>query len=307
MRSLKQIRSFVAVFEEGSFTAAAQREGATQSGISQHIRHLEESLGVELLVRDGRGIIPTAHGERYYGECVAILRRLDLAEAEIGRASALGGEVRIGLMPTFTRAVLAPTLDRFIAVAPTVEMRVTEAYSGVLTDLVRKGELDFAVVPGFQGAVGLSTTLLIRDREMLVASKNRLGQHLTPISLKDMDPLKIVVPGPQNTRRRTIETYCASHGVAIERRLQLDAMMGTLEFVASSEWVAILPGVMMVNDLDGARFDIRPLDQPALYSDFVLIEPTRRVLSPAAALFASMLRETTEQTITIRQARMREA
>jgi len=65
--------------------------------------------------------------------------------------------------------------------------------------------------------------------------------------------------------------------------------------------------VMMVNDLDGARFDIRPLDQPALYSDFVLIEPTRRVLSPAAALFASMLRETTEQTITIRQARMREA
>jgi DNA-binding transcriptional LysR family regulator len=91
MRSLKQIRSFVAVFEEGSFTAAALREGATQSGISQHIRHLEESLGAELLVRDGRGVIPTVHGERYYGECVAILRRLDLAEAEISRSSALGG------------------------------------------------------------------------------------------------------------------------------------------------------------------------------------------------------------------------
>jgi LysR family nitrogen assimilation transcriptional regulator len=306
MRSLKQIRSFVAVFEEGSFTAAALRESATQSGISQHIRHLEQSLGVDLLIRDGRGVTPTVHGERYYHECVSILRKLELAEAEIGRSAALGGEVRIGLMPTFTRAVLAPTLERFITAAPTVDVRVTEAYSGVLTDLVRQGELDFAVVPGFQGVVGLSTTLLIRDREMLVASKNRLGQHLTPISLKQAGALKIVVPGAQNTRRRTIETYCASHGVTIERRLQLDAMMGTLDFVASSEWVAILPGVMMVNDLDGARFDIRPLDEPPLHSDFVLIEPTRRVLSPAAALFASMLRENAELTITRRQALMRD-
>lgn len=306
MRSLKQIRSFVAVFEEGSFTAAALREGATQSGISQHIRHLEQSLGVDLLVRDGRGVTPTVHGERYYSECVAILRRLDLAETDIGRSAALGGEVKIGLMPTFTRAVLAPTLERFISAAPTVDVRVTEAYSGVLTDLVRQGDLDFAVVPGFQGVVGLSTTLLIRDREMLVASKNRLGGHLTPICLKQSQLLKIVVPGPQNTRRRTIETYCATHGVSIERRLQLDAMMGTLDFVASSEWVAILPGVMMVNDLDGARFDIRPLDQPALYSDFVLIEPTRRVLSPAAAMFAAILRETAEQTITTRQTIMQD-
>jgi LysR family transcriptional regulator, nitrogen assimilation regulatory protein len=307
MRSLRQIQSFVAVFEEGSFTAAADREGATQSGLSQHVRQLEESLGVTLLVRDGRGITPTPSGERYYAECVSLLRRLYTTEADIIGAASMGGEVRVGLMPTFTRAVLAPTLESFIQAAPSVEVQVTEAYSGVLTELVRKGDLDFAIVPGFQGVVGLSTSLVIRDREMLVASKNHLDQHLTPVCLKDITPLKLVVPGPQNTRRRTIETYCKTHALSVDRWLQLDAMMGTLDFVATSEWMAILPSVMMVNDLDGSRFTIRPLCEPDLYTDFVLIEPTRRVLSPAAKLFAGLLKDVSARTITTREQQIQQA
>ena len=49
MPTLRQIRSFVAVCEEASFTAAAARERATQSGISQHIKKLEAELGTALL------------------------------------------------------------------------------------------------------------------------------------------------------------------------------------------------------------------------------------------------------------------
>lgn len=306
MRSLRQIQSFVAVFEEKSFTAAAEREGATQSGLSQHVRQLEESLGVTLLLRDGRGIHPTALGERYYAECVTLLRRLDGIEADLLNAAAWGGTVRVGLMPTFTRAVLAPALQNFMQAAPTVDVQVTEAYSGVLTELVRKGELDFAIVPGFQGAIGLSTSLLIRDREMIVAGKGWLKPHLTPVSLKQIKPLKLVVPGPQNTRRRTIETYCMTNGLTIDRVLQLDAMMGTLDLIAHSEWMAILPGVMMVNDLDGSRFDIRPLSEPELYTDFVLIEPTRKVLSPAAQLFATLLKNVSASTIITREEKMQQ-
>ena len=59
MSSLRQIRSFVAVYEEGSFTAAAEREGATQSGISQHVKQLETDLGVALFARNGREVEPT--------------------------------------------------------------------------------------------------------------------------------------------------------------------------------------------------------------------------------------------------------
>jgi LysR family nitrogen assimilation transcriptional regulator len=294
MISLRQIRSFVAVYEAASFTAAAAREGATQSGISQHIKQLEAELGVALLARSGRAVEPTPAGRLYYTQCVDVLKRLDAAQQGIV-VQPLHGQVRIGLMPTFTRSVLAPALEKFLVAAPGSEISVIEAYSGVLTEMVRNGELDFGVVPAFEGATGLSQHLIVRDREMLVSSKRRLGDHLEPVRLRDLGALKIILPGPQNTRRRTIETYLGSNGVRIAERLELDAMMGTLQFVAASDWVAVLPFVMMMSDLDGDRFTVRPLDDPPLHSEFVLIEPSRRAMSAVAALFADILKAEAER------------
>ncbi len=300
MVSIRKIRSFVAVFEEGSFTAAAEREGATQSGISQQVKQLETVLNAVLLVRNGRSVEATPAGRRYYEECVAVLKRLDQANHEIGAALSQGGEVRVGLMPTFTRGVLPRVLRHFMDENPATEIKVTEAYSGVLTDLVRAGELDFAVVPGLPSTVGLSTGLLLRDQEMLVTAKGRTGRHGEPVRLADAGPLKIVLPGHQNTRRRNIETYLATNGVIVARRLELDAMMATLEFVRNSDWVAILSSVIMVDDFGGERFEIRPLTSPQLDIDFVLIEPARKAMRPAARRFADLLKLESECAVSAR-------
>jgi LysR family nitrogen assimilation transcriptional regulator len=300
MISLRQIRSFVAVYEEGSFTSAARREGATQSGISQHIKQLESELGVALFERNGRDVKPTLAGKLYYRECVDVLKKLEAAQQSVA-INHVRGVIRVGLMPTFTRSVLAPALDKFLGSAPGSEISVIEAYSGVLTDMILKGELDFAVVPAFEGATGISHRLLARDREMLVSAKR--DNNLKPVKLSELGPLKVVLPGPQNTRRRNIETYFSANGVAVAQRLELDAMMGTLQFVAASDWVAILPFVMMVSDLDDDRFDVRPLEDPPFYSEFVLIEPARKVMSPAAALFADILRLEAEQSRLVFQER----
>lgn len=300
MISLRQIRSFVAVHEEGSFTSAAKREGATQSGISQHIRQLESELGVVLLERNGRNVEATLAGKLYYRECVEVLKKLEAAQQSVA-VNHVRGAIRVGLMPTFTRSVLAPALDKFLGSAPGSEISVTEAYSGVLTEMTLKGELDFAVVPAFEGATGISHRLLARDREMLVSAKR--NSNLKPVKLSELGPLKVVLPGPQNTRRRNIETYFSANGVAVAQRLELDAMMGTLQFVAASDWVAILPFVMMVSDLDQGCFDIRALEDPPFYSEFVLIEPARKIMSPAAALFADILKMEAEQSRLVFQQR----
>ncbi len=73
-------------------------------------------------------------------------------------------------MPTMTRAALAPTLERFTPRYPDVRLHIVEGYSGVLTDMVLADELDFAVVPTFEGRVGLKSRLLVRDREMLLSN-----------------------------------------------------------------------------------------------------------------------------------------
>src|SRR5215831_10148951 len=109
---LRQIRAVIAVCEEGSFTRAAQRENATQSGISQHVAAVERALKIKLFERTPTGVMPTPAGLRYYRRCVEAVGMLDTAGEEArSLASFVSGELRIGLMPTFTRAVLAPTLD----------------------------------------------------------------------------------------------------------------------------------------------------------------------------------------------------
>jgi DNA-binding transcriptional LysR family regulator len=284
--ALRQVRAVIAVCEEGSFTRAAERENATQSGISQHVASVERALGVKLFERSARGIVPTPAGLRYYKSCVEAVGRLEDANEAARRLGGLvAGDLRIGLMPTFTRAVLAPTLDDFVPRYPDVRLHVFEGYSGVLTDMVLADELDFAVVPAFEGRVGLKPRLLVRDREMLLSGAKRGLKPLAPVRLADCVPLKIVVPGPDNVRRRNLETYFQTHGVEIAALLEMDAMIGTLEFVARSDWVTVLPSLISVNDIGKGDLVVNPIADPPLHAEFVVIQPARRTLSVPARLF----------------------
>ncbi|HVR58505.1 MAG TPA: LysR family transcriptional regulator [Pseudolabrys sp.] len=283
---LRQIRAVIAVCEEGSFTRAAQRENATQSGISQHVAAVERTLKVKLFERTTGGVTPTPAGLRYYKRCVEAVGTLEHAAEEArSLAGEVTGELRIGLMPTFTRAVLAPVLDDFVPRCPEVRLHIVEGYSGMLTEMVLNDQLDFAVVPAYEGTVGLRSRLLVRDREMLISGPRRGFTPLSPIRLADCAPLKFVVPGPDNTRRRNLETYFQTHGVEIAAMLEMDAMIATLEFVARSDWVTILPSVISVNDIGHGELIVNPLASPELHAEFVVIQPTRRTLSTQARLF----------------------
>lgn len=299
--TLRDVRLFVAAYEERSFTAAAERENATQSGVSQHIRKIEDRFGVKLFARGGGTVQPTPAGESYYRHCIDLLRLNEAANRSVERfGSGLDGEMVVGLMPTMTRSVLAPALARFVAEHPNVVVRITEAYSATLTQQVRAGDLAFAIVPASTGTVGVKTTRFAYTPEVLVSGTAAGRAHMKPVRLADLGPLKVVVPSGQNARRANIETYLASTGVAVERRLELDAMMGTLDFVASTDWVAILPGLMMAQEAARQvvadmprRFAINPIADPPLGMDLVLIEPARRPLELAAAAFLDVLAKET--------------
>jgi LysR family nitrogen assimilation transcriptional regulator len=292
--SLRDIRLFIAAYEERSFTAAAARENATQSGVSQHIRKLEETFQVKLFSRDKGRVVPTPAGDSYYRRCLDVLRAHEEADRTVrGYATGLEGEIVIGLMPTMTRCAMAPVLARFIETQPNIVVRVLEGYSAVLTQQVQAGELDFAVVPAFSGGLGLKSRLFLRTPELLVSSARSGLTHLQPVRLSELGALKLVVPGKANTRRRLLETYFASNGVAVERLLELDAMLGTLDFVSRTDWFTVLPGIMMADQSESRLFTVNPIVEPTFSLDLVLIEPSRRPLSPAAQAFLDMLESET--------------
>ena len=288
--SLRDIRLFVAAYEERSFTAAAQREHATQSGVSQHIRKLEQGLGVRLFSRDKGQVAPTPAGDSYYQRCIDVLRAHATATSTVKSfATGLDGSIVVGLMPTMTRCMLAPVLSGFADAHPNMVVRIVEGYSAPLTQQVRAGELDFAVVPAFPGLPGLQSRLFLRTPELLVSGASSPWPHLTPLSLRALGPLKLVLPSKANTRRRLIETYCGSNGVQVARLMEMDGMFGALDLVARSNWLTMLPGIMMAIDEPGGRLKVYPLADPPLMLDLVLIEPSRRPMSQAAQVFLGLL------------------
>jgi DNA-binding transcriptional LysR family regulator len=287
--SLRQIRAVIAVCEERSFTRAAARENATQSGISQHIAAVERALGVTLFERSTAVVTPTAAGTRYYRRCVDAVGALEAAGEEMRTlAGRVSGPLRVGLMPTFTRAALAPALKDYVRQHPDVTLRIVEGYSGLLTDMVLAEELDFAVVPGFEGRTGLKSRLLARDREMLLSGRARGLKPLKAVRLANFSPLKLVMPGLQNVRRRNLDTYFQTNGITVAELIEMDAMTGTLEFVAASDWVTVLPSLICVNDITAGDIIVSPIDPP-LHAEFIVIEPARRVLSVQARLFLERL------------------
>ena len=286
MLNIKQIKAFVAVYEEGSFSKAAKRANATQSGLSMQNLHLEEQVGLKLFDRSPRGVSPTFAGHRLYQLSVDILRRLEEASAEItALGSGISGEIRIGLMPTFTRGVLAPSLAGFIADFPNVKVSVIEAYSALLTDGVAAGNLDFAIVPRAPARDGVRTRLLGTDRELLVCRAGGPRPHLKPVRLADTPGLKLILPARGNARRDAFDNYAELHGIEIATLIDMDAMIATLEFVANSDFATILPETICYNDLDGSVRSLHMLTDPPLTVDYVIIEPAKSGLSRAATLF----------------------
>jgi len=296
-QTARSIQLFVAAYEELSFTVAAHREHATQSGVSQHVSDLEASLGVKLFTRGVGSVLPTPAGTAYYSACIEFLNAYERTVRAVKPfQGSRQGEITVGLTPVMTRAVLAPAYARFTAENPNVIIRIIDSYFGDLTDRVRSGELTFAIVPSSVGAKGLRTSLFARTPEMLVSGKDSPLKHCAPVRLAESGPLKLAMPGPKNARRRMIDGYMTSNGIVVKHFAEFDTMLGTLDLVSRGSWSAILPMMMMPHDFEDGKYTINPIVAPPLILETFVLQPARKTLDEVALAFLRCLTEEVEST-----------
>ena len=288
--SIKQLKAFIAVVEENSFSLAAERLNATQSGMSMLVQNLELSIGKKLINRVPGKMVLTESGKNFYKYALEILSLMDkaLIDAKTDTED-LSGTFNCGLMPTFTRSALPTTLSKFLKDYPKVDVKVTEAYSGVLEDMVRTNKLEFAIVPSVKNPTGLNIEFVSSDLNFLVTKKKSEFEHLKPIKLSKLDKIKIILPGIENSRRISLDEYFATHNIKIDKTLEMDGMIGTLEMVASSDWCAILPAVLCDLDILGNLRTLSPLTSPNFTTEYVLITSASKELSSAAKLFSEKI------------------
>jgi DNA-binding transcriptional LysR family regulator len=153
---LRQLRYFVAVAEERSFTQAARRLHIAQQSLSQQIRTLELQLGVRLFERSSRGATLTDVGGVLLREARGVLARADRAIETVRRAAqGEEGELRVGFLSSVANYLMPPVVRGFREGHPAVELRAGELPIAALVAGVREGTLD----------AGLSRPPLVEDLE----------------------------------------------------------------------------------------------------------------------------------------------
>jgi DNA-binding transcriptional LysR family regulator len=141
------LRTFLAVADTGSFSAAAQRLRYTQSAVSQHVAALEADLGTPLFTR--RPVALTPAGERLRRHAALLLVRLEAARADVTRAVAPPGRLVLGLTPLAWAAPVASVLATIRAESARLRTRVRVAERDRIVDAVATGEIDLGLVDGF--------------------------------------------------------------------------------------------------------------------------------------------------------------
>jgi DNA-binding transcriptional LysR family regulator len=294
---LRHIRSFIAVYEEGSINRAATRLHCAQPSLSLQLRNLEESLSVELFERHARGVRPTAAAERFYKHCISILGEVESAEQHMRDwAREIAGALTVGLIPTVTKSVLPQVLPDYTERLPNVDIRVVEAFSGTLTDWVVSGELDFAIITEPPSHEGLELRRLSAEPLAVVSGAKSGFTHRAPVSLPELAPIKLVLPSQQHSLRGMLERYIRVGNIAVERLLEIDGLFGALEFVHQSDWSAILPVTTVVGELASGKFVVNPITEPATMIEYYLIHQTQRPLMRASSELVDRIEAALQQS-----------
>lgn len=287
---LKQIRSFVAVYGDGSINSAAERLNIAQPSLSQQIKTLEESVGVQLFERHARGVRPTPAGDRFYDDCRKILGDVESAAQTMREfSSGVSGSLDVGLIPTVAKGVLSQVLPEFMATFPNIELRVVEAYSGTLADWVRSGELEFAICTEPSSHEGLNMRVLSSEPVVMVSGRKAAMPHLEPVVLNDLAPVNLVMPSAQHSLRTLIERYIKLGNITPGRIVEIDGLYGSLEFIRNSDFAGILPVTTVVADLDSGDYAINPVTEIRDSFEFFLLHQTQRPLSRAGNELVSRL------------------
>ncbi len=244
---LDQLKTFLAIYEQGSFTRAAETVHKTQSAVSMQMRRLEDRIGKPIFVRDGRQSKLTEDGERLLDYARRLVRLNDEALA-IFDETELIGRVRLGTPDDYADRFLPEILARFSRSHARAEVTVVCAPSQMLIQMIGDDELDLSIITQARSRGGSAE--IIRREPLLWVGPQRQVIH-------DQDPLPLALGQPTCCWRQ--EALEALEAVGKRHRVLYSSWNSTVIAAAVQAGLAlsVLPesalrhGMRVLSEADG--------------------------------------------------------
>jgi DNA-binding transcriptional LysR family regulator len=222
---------FVRVVDTGSFSAVARNQEIGQPAVSKAVVQLEEWLGVSLLLRSTRSVVPTEAGRTFYEHAKRTIEEAHEAVlAARGSACGLTGRLRVSTSICFGRLHVIPNLSTFLAEHPDLDIELV--LDDRHLDLVNEG-IDVSLRMGAMPDSNMTARRIAEGRRIVVATPAYLQRHGTPTSPGDLVSHQAVIYTPGGKGEAwtswTFRQGTAEVSVVLRGRLKVTAGEGIRE------------------------------------------------------------------------------
>jgi DNA-binding transcriptional LysR family regulator len=296
---IRKLDVFCKVVELKSFTRAAEAALLSQPTVSEHIRTLEEELGLKLVDRMGREVEPTPAGQILYDYASRLLRLQQEALQAIARFTGiLSGTVHIGASSIPGTYILPGMLGSFCRQHPEVKPFVHISDSRAIAAQVLDGTLDLGLVGAIWNERGLEWTTLFADTLVLAVPPDSPLAAQQSVAIDELFRHPCILREPGSGTRKVLARILDQQGLK-EADLQAVAVLGSNEAIKE----AIKAGLgMSIVSLKSIAEDVRMghlaavlLDNQGSERPISLIQRKNKEPSPVAAAFIAFLQTAAQQ------------
>lgn len=284
MLNLVTLQLFVRVVELGSLSRAADEANLAIGAISRRLTQLEHDLGVQLLVRNGRGVTPTAAGNALLAHARHIMREVGVAVTDLSDyANGLKGSVDILACTSAITQLLPADLAAFGHANGKIRLNIREAYSANIVGRIRAGEAHVGVIMQEPGTIGLDTWNYRCDRLAVVAPPHLLfGTH--SVRFQDLAEHEFVQMGYDTANTRLLARVAEEQGWALRLRATVESYDAVCRMIQAGFGIGVLPSEAAKTFIVPMGLKLVELDEPWAVRQMLLAANGASLSAPSRLL-----------------------
>lgn len=241
MLNLTTLQLFVRVAELGSLSRAADSANLAIGAISRRLTQMEDDLGVQLLVRNGRGVTLTPAGTALLAHANRILREVSVTVSDLSDyAQGLKGSVDILACTSAVAQFLPADLAAFGATQQKIRLNIQEAHSAEIISRIRSGVGGLGVIVEEPGLIGLDTWKYRQDQLAVVALPHVLFGSRS-VRFHDMADMEFVQMGYDTANTRLLTRAAEAQGWPLRLRAAVDSYDTVCRMIQAGFGIGILP------------------------------------------------------------------
>lgn len=285
--TLRQLRAFITVAEEGSISRAAQRLPLTASALSMLIGTLEGELGVRLFERTTRRMVLTEAGKELLPAMEHMFHHLDGALTNLREFSQRrSSRLRIAVSPLLAATLLPQLMASFRERFPAVRLTLQDLPVGAVAQAVRAGDADLGVCTADEDTLDLQATVLLQDRLMLACLEGHPLAARHEVHWRELAGEDLVLMRPGSGLRKLANRGLAETGEPVEPVFEVANVATAMGLVEAGLAVSVLPRYALTRtSVIGVK--AIPLIDPVVERVIVALNAPERPLSSAGEAFVS--------------------